>query len=73
MNINLNLRNIGMGLVILGIIVLVGYSLYLLLAAELNSIIRLSLIAIIIGIVIALFSILKEKYENKDHETERKY
>ena len=70
---DLNLRNLGIGLMIFGIILLIAFGLYTLLAAEVSPIIRLSLIAIIIGIVIALFSLLKEKSDNKDLETERKY
>ena len=72
-NMDLNLRNLGIGLMIFGIILLIAFGLYTLLAAEVSPIIRLSLIAIIIGIVIALFSLLKEKSDNKDLETERKY
>ena len=73
MNLNLTIRNIGIVLVILGIILLMVFWVYTILTAEVDPIIRISLIAIIIGIMIALFSILQEKVKNKDNETIRKY
>jgi uncharacterized membrane protein SirB2 len=76
MDINSTLRNLGIGLVLLGIILLAGFGLYHLLTAllstELNWI-SISLTAIILGIILALISLLKEKMEKKDKETERKY
>ena len=73
MNLNLTIRNIGIVLVILGIILLIVFWVYTILTAEVDPIIRISLIAIIIGIMITLFSILQEKVKNKDNETIRKY
>jgi hypothetical protein len=73
MKVNLTLRNIGMGLLFFGLILLFVFGLYTILASEVDFIIRISFVAIILGIVIAIISLLKEKYENVDHETERKY
>jgi hypothetical protein len=73
MNMNLTLRDIGMGLLFFGLILLFVFGLYTILASEVDFIIRISFVAIILGIVIAIISLLKEKYENVDHETERKY
>jgi hypothetical protein len=73
MNVNLTLRDIGMGLLFFGLILLFVFGLYTILASEVDFIIRISFVAIILGIVIAIISLLKEKYENVDHETERKY
>ncbi|MBE0523744.1 MAG: hypothetical protein IBX40_05345 [Methanosarcinales archaeon] len=73
MNLNLTIRNIGIVLVILGVILLMVFWVYTILTAEVDPIIRISLIAIIIGIMITLFSILQEKVKNKDKETKRKY
>ena len=73
MNMNLTLRDIGMVLLFFGVILLLVFGLYTILASEVDFIIRISFVTIILGIVIAIFSLLKEKYENEDHETERKY
>ena len=73
MNVNLTLRDTGMALLLFGLILLFVFGLYTILASEVDFIIRISFVAIILGIVIAIFSLLKEKYENVDHETERKY
>jgi|GEM_PF-2430317 len=70
---DITLRDVGMGLLILGLILLIGFGLYSILIAEINSVIRISLGAIIIGILIAIFSLLKEQIVNKDMEIERKY
>ena len=73
MNVNLTLRDIGIGLLFFGLILLFVFGLYTILASEVDFIIGISFVAIILGIVIAIFSLLKEKYENVDHETKRKY
>jgi uncharacterized membrane protein YGL010W len=73
MNVNLTLRDIGMGLVFSGLILLFVFGLYTIFASEVDLIIRISLLVIILGILIAIFSLLKENYEHKDHETVRKY
>lgn len=73
MIINLNLRDIGMGMVILGLILLLVFGLYTIMVSEIAFIIRISIVAIILGIVIALLSLIKENLESTDHFTERKY
>jgi hypothetical protein len=70
---DITLRDVGMGLLILGLILLIGFGLYSILTAEIYFVIRISLGVIIIGILIAIFSLLKEQTFNKDIEIERKY
>lgn len=76
MDINNTLQNLGIGLILIGIFLLAGFGLYHLLTALLSteiSWISISITAIILGIMLALISLLKEKMEKKDKETERKY
>lgn len=63
----------GIGLAVIGIIMLVGYAFYNILTMESNLVLKLSLAAIISGIVIALLSLIKERIGTKDTEIERKY
>jgi uncharacterized membrane protein YGL010W len=70
---DITLRDVGMGLLILGLILLIGFGLYSILTSEIYFVIRISLGVIIIGILIAIFSLLKEQTFNKDIEIERKY
>jgi uncharacterized membrane protein YGL010W len=70
---DITLRDVGMGLLILGLILLIGFGLYSILTAEIYFVIRISLGVIIIGILIAIFSLLNEQTFNKDIEIERKY
>ena len=72
MDSNKALRNLGIGLAVIGIIMLVGYAFYNIFI-ESNSVLKLSLAAIISGIIIALLSLIKEKIGTKDTEIERKY
>ena len=73
MDSNTAVRNLGIGLAIIGIIMLVGYVFYNILTIENNLVLKLSLAAIILGIVIALLSLIKERIGTKDTEIERKY
>ena len=66
-------RNPGTCLIVLCIIMLVGYAFYNNSAIESNLILKLSLTAIISGIIIALLSLIKERIETKDTEIERRY
>jgi len=52
---------------------LVGYAFYNILTIDGNLILKLSLTIIILGIVIALLSLIKERIGTKDTEIERKY
>ena len=73
MDSNTAVRNLGIGLTVIGIILLVGYAFYNILTMESNLILKLSLAAIILGIIIALLSLIKERIATKDTEIERKY
>jgi len=73
MDNNTAVRNLGIGLAVIGIIMLVGYAFYNILTLESNLVLKLSLAAIILGIVIALLSLIKERIGTKDTEIERKY
>jgi len=73
MDKNTAVRNLGIGLAVIGIILLVGYAFYNILTMESNLILKLSLAAIILGIIIALLSLIKERIGTNDTEIERKY
>jgi membrane protein DedA with SNARE-associated domain len=73
MDSNTGVRNLGIGLTVIGILVLVGYTFYNILTIESNMILKISLAAIILGILLALLSLIKEKMETNDAEVERKY
>ena len=73
MDSNTAVRNLGIGLTVIGIILLVGYAFYNILTMESNLILKLSLAAIILGIIIALLSLIKERIGTNDTEIERKY
>jgi hypothetical protein len=73
MDNNTAVRNLGIGLAVIGIILLVGYAFYNILTMESNLILKLSLAAIILGIIIALLSLIKERIGTNDTEIERKY
>jgi len=73
MDSNTAVRNLGIGLAVVGIILLVGYAFYNILTMESNLILKLSLAAIILGIIIALLSLIKERIGTNDTEIERKY
>ncbi len=73
MDINTAMRNLGIGMALIGIILLIGYAFYNILTIESNLILKLSLAAIILGIIIALLSLIKERIGTNDTEIERKY
>ncbi|MCD4766975.1 MAG: hypothetical protein K8R34_10740 [Methanosarcinales archaeon] len=73
MDSNTAVRNFGIGMAVIGIILLVGYVFYNILTIESNLILKLSLAAIISGIIIALLSLIMERIGTKDTEIERKY
>ncbi|MDW7775619.1 MAG: hypothetical protein SCH39_04670 [Methanosarcinales archaeon] len=60
---NTAVRNIGIALAVIGIIVLVGYTFYTFLTLENNMILKLSFTTIILGILLALLSLIKEKMD----------
>lgn len=73
MDSNTSVRNLGISLAVIGIILLVGYAFYNFLTIGSNLVLKMSITAIILGIVLALLSLIKEKMGTKDTEIERKY
>ena len=73
MNSNTAVRNIGIGLTLVGFILLMMYAFYEILASNESLILKLSIAAIILGITVVLLSLVKEKKAVKDKEIERKY
>ena len=73
MNNNTTFRNIGIGLTLVGLILLLVYVFYEILSSDGSFIPKLSIAAILSGIALALFSLIKEKTAVKDNEIERKY
>ena len=73
MNRNIAVRNIGIALTLVGFILLLVYVFYEVLASDTSLILKLSIAAILSGIALALFSLVKEKRAVKDKEIERKY
>ena len=73
MNSNTVVRKIGIGLTLIGFILLLGYAFYETLASNESLIPKLSITAILLGITVVLFSLIKEKTAVKDKEIERKY
>ena len=73
MNNNTAVRNIGIGLTLIGFILLMIYTFYEVLASDTSLILKLSIAAILSGIALALFSLVKEKTTAADNEIERKY
>ena len=72
-NNNRSVRNIGIGLTVIGFILLMIYAFYEVLASDESLILKLSIAAILLGITAVLFSLVKEKTAAKDDEIERKY
>ena len=73
MNSNTTVRNLGIGLTVIGFIVLMGYALYKIFTIESSLILKMSIVAIVAGIVLVILALVKEKMGVKDKEIERKY
>ena len=73
MNRNIAVRNIGIGLTLVGFILLMMYAFYETLTSDESLILKISIVAILLGIVVVLLSLVKEKTAVKDKEIERKY
>ncbi|MBW6470792.1 MAG: hypothetical protein K0A90_06175 [Methanosarcinaceae archaeon] len=73
MNRNIAVRNIGIGLTLIGFILLMMYAFYEILASNENLILKLSIAAILLGIMVVLLSLFNENRAVKDKEIERKY
>ena len=67
------MRNIGIGLTVIGFILIVAYALYELFTVESSWILKMSIVAIVAGIILVLLILTKEKMKVKDKEIERKY
>jgi uncharacterized membrane protein YGL010W len=73
MGSNKALKNLGTGLAVAGFVLLLGYGLYNLFSTESSPILKVSIGAIVAGLVLVLFTLIKEKVSVEDKETERKY
>jgi uncharacterized membrane protein YGL010W len=73
MGSNTALKNLGTGLAVAGFVLLLGYGLYNLFSTESSPILKVSIGAIVAGLVLVLFTLIKEKVSVEDKETERKY
>ena len=69
----MSVRNIGIGLTVMGFIMLLGSAFYETLASNESMILKLSIAAIILGMTVVLLSLIREKMVAKDNEVERKY
>ncbi|KKH47877.1 hypothetical protein [Methanosarcina sp. 1.H.A.2.2] len=73
MNSNTAVRNLGIGLTVTGLILLVGYALYDIFTTESSLVLKISIGAIAAGIVLILLVLITEKISVKDKEIERRY
>ncbi|KKG16763.1 hypothetical protein EO98_14775 [Methanosarcina sp. 2.H.T.1A.6] len=73
MNSNTAVRNLGIGLTVTGLILLVGYALYDIFTTESSLVLKISITAIVAGIGLVLLILIKEKMSVKDKEIERRY
>ncbi|MDD3246352.1 MAG: hypothetical protein PHF18_05805 [Methanosarcina sp.] len=73
MNSNTAVRNLGIGLTVMGFLSLLGYALYNFLTIESSLILKMSIGAIVAGIGLVLLILIKEKMSVEDKETERRY
>ncbi|MCQ1536633.1 hypothetical protein FTO70_13335 [Methanosarcina sp. KYL-1] len=73
MNSNTAVKNLGIGLAVTGFILLVGYALYDFFTIESSLVLKMSIGAIVAGIVLALLALIKEKMGAEDKEIERRY
>ncbi|HII02686.1 TPA: hypothetical protein HA351_13910 [Methanosarcinaceae archaeon] len=73
MNSSTAIRNLGIGLTITGFVSLLGYALYNLFTLESSLILKISIGAIVAGIVLVLLALIKEKMSVEDKEIERRY
>jgi uncharacterized membrane protein len=73
MDSNTTVRNLGLGLTVIGFVLLVGYALYNIFTIESSLILRISIVAIVAGIVLVILTLMKERMVMKDKEIERRY
>jgi hypothetical protein len=73
MNSNTAVKNLGIGLTVMGFLLLLGYALYNFFTVESSLIFKISIGAIVAGIVLALMALIMEKMSVEDKEIERRY
>jgi hypothetical protein len=73
MNSNTAVKNFGIGLTVMGFLLLLGYALYNFFTVESSLIFKISIGAIVAGIVLALLALIMEKMSVEDKEIERRY
>lgn len=73
MNSSTSVKNLGAGLAVIGFVLLLGYGLYSFFTTDSSLVLKVSIGAIVAGIVLVLLSLIKEKMSGKDKETERRY
>ncbi|AAM06753.1 TPA: hypothetical protein HA338_09515 [Methanosarcina acetivorans] len=73
MNSSTAIKNLGTGLAVIGFVLLLGYGLYNIFTMESNLVLKVSIGAIVAGILLVLLTLIKEKMSVEDQETERRY
>ncbi len=73
MNSNTAVKNLGVGLAVVGFVLLMGYALYNFFTLESSLVLKMSIGAIVAGIVLVLLALIKEKMNVEDKEIERRY
>ncbi|WP_440948204.1 hypothetical protein ACSAZL_08225 [Methanosarcina sp. T3] len=73
MNSSTTVKNLGSGLAVIGFVLLLGCGFYSFLTTDSSLVLKVSIGAIVAGIVLVLLTLIKEKTSVKDKETERKY
>jgi uncharacterized membrane protein YGL010W len=73
MNSSTAVKNLGAGLAVTGIVLLLGYGLYNFFTTDSSPVLKVSIGAIVAGLVLVLLSLIKEKMSAEDKETERRY
>ena len=73
MNSDTAVKNLGIGLVVMGFLLLLGYALYNFFAITSSLMLRMSIGAIVAGIGLVLLILIKEKINVEDKEIERRY
>ena len=73
MNSDTAVKNLGIGLVVMGFLLLLGYALYNFFAIKSSLILKMSIGVIVAGIILVLLILIKEKISVEDKEIERRY
>jgi len=73
MDSNTVVKNLGIGLTVIGFVLLLGYALYNFFTIKSSLILKMSIGAIVAGIVLVLLALIKEKMGVEDKEIERRY